>query len=113
VLVRGVVGDEVDQHPQSERVGVGDEPLRVGQRAEGRVDAAVVGHVVARVDLGRRVERVEPDGVDAEVAQVGQARADAGQVPDAVTIAVGEAADVDLVGDGLAPPLGGAGPGCR
>ena len=37
-------------------------------------------------------------------AQVGQARGDAGQVADAVAVAVGEAADVDLVDDGVAPP---------
>ena len=51
--------------------------------------------------------RGEPDRVDAEVAQVGQARADAGEVADAVAVAVGEAAEVDLVDDGAAPPRAG------
>ena len=77
------------------------------------VDVAVVGHVVAGVGLGRRVERVQPDGVDAEVGDVGQPRPDAGQIADAVTVGVGEAADVDLIDDGVAPPgrVRGAGVG--
>ena len=48
----------------------------------------------------------EPDGIDAEVAQVGESRADAGEVAGAVAVAVGEAADVDLVDDRAAPPGG-------
>ena len=60
--------------------------------------------VVAVVLLGREVERRDPERVDAEVAQVGQPGRDAGEVPDAVTVGVGEAADVDLVDDGFRPP---------
>ena len=77
--------------------------------AEQRLDVAVVGHVVAAVGHRRRVERRDPDGVDAEVAQVRQPGPDAGQVADAVAVAVGEAADVDLVDDRAAPPVGGCG----
>ena len=85
--------------------------MRVGvvEGAEDRVDVAVVGDVVAGVGLRRGVEGREPDGVDAEGAQVGQARGDAGEVADAVAVAVGPRARVDLVDDRLAPP-GGVGP---
>ena len=74
------------------------------ERAEGGVDRAVVGDVVAGVGQRRRVPGVEPEGVDAEVAEVGQPVEDAGQVADPVAVGVGEAADVDLVDDGVAPP---------
>jgi len=70
-----------------------------------RVDGPVVGYVVPGVGHGRRVPRVEPDRVHAQVAQVGQTRADAGQVAHAVAVTVGEAAYVDLVDRGIAPPL--------
>ena len=87
-------------------MGARDHRVGIGERAEDRVDVAVVGDVVARVGLRRGVERREPDGVDAERAQVGQARGDAGEVTDAVAVAVGPRARVDLVDHRLAPPGG-------
>ncbi len=81
-----------------------DEVVEVGEGAEHGVDAAVVGNVVAGVGLGRGVERVQPDGVDAKVVDVRQAGADAGQVAHPVAVGVGEAADVDLVDHGAPPP---------
>ncbi len=105
VLVRGVVRHEVDDHLEAELVRALEQRVGVGEGAEERVDVAVVGHVVAVVVLRRGVERRDPQRVHPEVAQVRQPAGDAGQVADPVTVAVGEAADVDLVGDGVAPPL--------
>ena len=85
-------------------MGACQQGVGVGQRAETGVDVDVVGHVVAPVVLRRGVEGRDPEGVHAEVAQVGQPPGDAGQVTDAVAVGVGEAADVDLVDDGVAPP---------
>ena len=107
VLVGAVVGDEVDDDPQAQPVGLADHGLGVVQGAEHRVDGAVVGDVVAGVGLRGGVEGAEPDGVDAQVAQVRQPAADAGQVPHAVAVAVGEAARIDLVDHRVAPPPGG------
>ena len=69
VLVGGVVGHQVDDHPQAELVGLRDQRVGVGERAEERVDVAVVGDVVAVVVLRRGVERRDPERVDAEVAR--------------------------------------------
>ena len=85
--------------------------VEVGERAEERVDVAVVGDVVAGVLLRRALERAQPDGVDAEVGEVVEVRRDAGEVADAVARAVGEGARVDLVDHGGAPPLRGGGDG--
>ena len=104
MLVGGVVGHEVDDHPQVELVRAGDQRVGVGEVAEERVDVAVVGDVVAVVVLRRGVERRDPERVHAEVAEVGQPRRDAGEVADAVAVRVGEGTDVDLVDDGVAPP---------
>ena len=48
--------------------------------------AAVVRHVVARVGHRRRVPRVDPHRVDAEVAQVSEASPDPGDVADPVPV---------------------------
>ena len=82
----------------------GDHLVEVGQRAEPRVDVAVVGDVVPAVGERGGVERAEPDRVDAERGEVRHPGGDAAQVADAVAVGVGEAARVDLVDDGLAPP---------
>ena len=70
VRVGAVVGHHVDDDADAERVRLADQLLGLGQRAEDRVDGAVVGHVVAGVGLRRGVPRVEPHRVDAEVGQV-------------------------------------------
>ena len=88
------------------RVGRGDQVVEVVQGAQLGRDVAVVVHVVAAVGQRRGVERAEPDGVHAQVGQVADPRGDAGQVADAVAVAVGEAARIDLVDRRLPPPVG-------
>ena len=90
--------------PDAERVRLGEQRVEVGQRAEQRVDVARVGDVVAAVGHRRAVERRQPQRVDAELVQVGQPLAHPDQVTDAVAVAVGEAARVDLVEDRGRPP---------
>jgi hypothetical protein len=51
MLAGRVVGHKIDQDPQSQRMRVADELVDVVDRTEDRVDIAVVGDVVARVDL--------------------------------------------------------------
>lgn len=111
VLVGGVVGHDVHDHPQAQPVGLVHQGLCVGEIAEERVDHPVVGHVIAAVRLGRAVEGGEPDGVDAQLGEVGKPGPGAGQITDAVAVAVGEGAHVHLVDDGVPPPVRGAGDG--
>jgi hypothetical protein len=106
VLVGHVVGDDVDDDAQPERVGVADEGVGVEEVAEHGGDGPVVGDVVARVRLRRFVERAEPYGIDAELLEVRQPAADAFEVSHPVAVAVGEAARVDLVDHRVPPPLG-------
>jgi hypothetical protein len=101
-----VVGHDVHDHPDAGGVGRGDQGVEVVQGAELGGDVAVVVHVVAAVGQRGGVERAEPDRVHAEVGQVADARRHAGKVTDAVTVAVREAARVDLVDGRLAPPVG-------
>ena len=106
VLAARVVGHEVEDDLDAEVVRAGDEGVGVVEAAEAGVDVAVVGDVVAGVVHRRDVEGADPQRVDPEVAQVGQAARDARQVADAVTVGVGPRARVHLVDDGVAPPRG-------
>ncbi len=107
MLVRGVVDHQV--HDQLHAPGV--QPVRqlpqLLERAEDRVHVAVVADVVAVVVLRGRVDRGQPDDVDAEPVQVVELADDAAQVPDAVPVRVGEAARIDLVDDGAPEPIAG------
>jgi hypothetical protein len=117
MLVTGVRQHDVDEDAHVMRMGRGDERVRVGVGAEDRVDGGVVADVVAEVDHRGSEERRDPQGVDAEGAQVGKPLDEAGQVADPVPVAVGEAARINLVDDGVLPPWpdwsvsGGAGHG--
>ena len=105
VLVRGVVGDDVDDDLQPEPVRLGGHPVEVVERAQARVDIAVVGDVVAAVGEFGGIEGAQPYGVHTQRGEVGQALRDALQVTEPVAVGVGEAARVHLVDDGLAPPV--------
>ena len=105
VLVARVVRDQVDDDPDAAGMRGREHLIEVGQRAEERVDIAVVGHVVAGVLLGRGHERAQPDGVDAEALQRIEAARHSGKVADPVAVRVRERAGVDLVDDGGAPPF--------
>jgi hypothetical protein len=49
--VAAVVEDEVEDHLDPATVARGDEPVEVGERAETRVHAHVVGDVVPEVEV--------------------------------------------------------------
>ena len=66
VLVGRVVRNQIDDDTDAAVVGSGEHHVEVGQRAEERVDVAVVADVVAGVLLRRPLERAQPDRVDAE-----------------------------------------------
>ena len=105
VLVRNVIRHEVDDRPHPELASFCDQRLGILERAECRVDRAIVDDVVARVGERRRIPRVEPERVHPERPEVGQACPDARQVADPVAVPIGEAPDVHLVDDRITPPL--------
>ncbi len=105
MLVRGVVHHHVHDDADVALVGLGDQAVEVGEGAVLRIDVLVVGDVVAEVDLRRGIDGREPDGVDAELLQIVEALGDAVQVADAVAVGILKAARIDLVDDGVLPPV--------
>ncbi len=57
MLVRGVVGYQVDDELESELMDTILEGVEIGEGTEDRVDIAVVGDVVSGILLRRGVER--------------------------------------------------------
>ncbi len=54
----------------SARGGLRDEAVEIVERAEIRMDSGVIRDVVAPVDVRRRMNRIEPDPVDAEPLEI-------------------------------------------
>ena len=81
VLRRRVVDHEVHHELHPARVDGAEQAVEVRERAEHRLDALVVGDVVAVVVLRRGVDRRQPDDVDAEPRQVVEPRLDPGRSP--------------------------------
>ena len=77
----------------------GDEALYIRQGAVIRVDAAIVGDVVAIIQPWRWIERQQPDGVHAEIGDVVQPRDQPGEIADAIIVSIKEGFDMDLIDD--------------
>src|SRR5690606_16803844 len=107
VLVGGVTGHQVEQHPDAAAPGAVHQAGQVVVGAVAGGDGEVVGDVVAGVPEGRGEARVEPDGVHAEPLEMVEPLLDAGEVADAVAVGVREALRIDLVEDGVGQPLAG------
>jgi hypothetical protein len=104
MLVGGVVDDQLGQDADVPKVGLIQEPPEVIEAAVDRIDRGVVRDVVAVIAQRRRIKREQPQAGDTEVLQVGQLLRQAGEIADAVTVAVVEGADVRLVDDGVFEP---------
>src|SRR5439155_23061064 len=96
VLVGRMVQHQLGDDSNSALVGRGEQLLKIGQRAVGRVDARIFGDVVAVVLQRRWIKRQEPDDGDAEILQVVELLRQAPKVADAVADAVVERTHVQL-----------------
>jgi hypothetical protein len=96
--VAAVVWNEVEEDPDALRTRLAHELVERAEIAEVRVDASVVRHVVAPVEVRGGVDRRQPDAIDPEPSQVIQMLDDPAEVADPVTVGVREGSNVDLAG---------------
>ena len=87
----------------------GDQRVEIGQRAEDRIDIAVIGDVIAEIGHRRGEKGRQPDRIDAERGDIIEPGGDAGQIANPVAVRIGEAARIDLIDRRAAPPIGGGG----
>ena len=104
MLVGGVVGHEVEQNLEPPPMGLHQQIVEIGQRAEARIDVAIVGDVIAEINHRRRVDGRDPDRVDAKADKIVEPPLDPLEVADAVAVGVLKGARVDLVDHARLPP---------
>jgi hypothetical protein len=99
-----VIGDQIEKKPETVLRRVIDQSLGFLHRPEPGIDRPIIGHVVSAVAERRHIPRVDPDGIDPKRPDVAQTRAKTGDVAGAITVAICERAEIDLIDDRLAPP---------
>ncbi len=88
MLVGGVVRHEIQDDLQAARVRLLEERVEVGERAEQRMNRAVVANVVAEVPHRGGKDGGDPDRVDSEADQVLEPLSDPVEIADAVALRV-------------------------
>ena len=106
MLIRCVVDDELGQHADAPPVRLIDEAAEIVERSVDRVDRCVVRNVIPIVFERRRIERKQPQARNAEVFEVRQLLRQAGDIADAVAIAVVEGTYVYFVDECVFVPKG-------
>jgi hypothetical protein len=100
-----MVDDQIGDDPDAALMRRRGQGLEVLDDADGRVDLAEVGDVIAVVLQGRLVDRHQPEAVDPELAQVVELLDQPAQVAVAVAARIVEAADIGFVDDGIFVPI--------
>ena len=104
MLVRGVIDDEVDDDADAALLAAMGELDEIAERAVARIDAVIVGDVVAVVLAGRGLKRHQPDRGDAEPVQIIEPAHQALEVADAVAVGVHVGADGQAIDDTVLVP---------
>ena len=105
VQVRGVVEDKVDDDANAALMCAIQEALKVIERAILGSYIAIVRDVIAYIELRGREMWRQPDRVDAEVGKIVKPLGHADEIADAIPVAIGEAARIDLIKDSFLPPF--------
>src|SRR6266540_662214 len=88
MLVRCVIDHEVDEHTYAALLRAVGEFDKIADCAVARIDAVIIGHVVAVIAMGRDLERHQPDGRDAETMQIIETAHQTLEVADAVAVGI-------------------------
>ncbi|CCX63776.1 putative uncharacterized protein [Firmicutes bacterium CAG:791] len=105
MLIGAVIDNEIHQDVHVALFGFGDQTVHVVHCAKARVDAVIIGNIVALIGKRRAVDRGEPDNIDAELLEIIELADDAGEITDAVSVGIIEALRVDLIGCFCVPPF--------
>src|SRR3954463_5008290 len=103
-----MVRNKIQNHFDAVPVRLCDQPIKVPDLAEDRIDIDVVGDVVAEVGHWRSEDGGNPDRIDAEVDQIAEPAGDSVQISYAIIVAVLKGSRVDLINDGGFPPWHGS-----
>src|SRR5437763_2186424 len=105
MFVGGMVRNEINYDLDILAVQALDDPVEIFKAAESRVDSAVIGDVVTKIQHRRGIKWSKPHGIDTKPRQVIDPAFQASQVPFAIAIGVLKGDRSDLVDYRAFPPF--------
>jgi len=105
VLVTGMIHHQVHHQADLAFVHSLQQAVEIGHRAEVFHYVAIVADIVSVVVVGRRIDRIQPDDVDAEAFYIVESGDDPLQVSYPVSVTVLKTPWIDLIDDGFLPPF--------
>src|SRR5215469_800131 len=104
MLIRGMVQHHLDNYANAPFVRGVQECFEIVERTVRWVYRAIIGNIVAIVPQGRGKERHQPDTVDPQILEVIQLLREPAEISVAISAAVVESADMDLVNNRVLVP---------
>ncbi len=104
MLIGGVIRHKVQNDLKVALVGLLKQRIQVLHGSEERMDIGVIANVIAKIGHRRRVDRREPDRVNAEPAYIVQLPLHTRKISYSVPIAIEKTAWVDLINHARLPP---------
>src|ERR1700687_59542 len=104
MLLRGVIGHQIHDHPDMAFFSFAYQPVEIRHFPVKGIDGGVIGNVVTEIDEWRRIHGADPDGIDAQVANIIQPRSYPVDITDAIAVGVLEAARINLIDHRVFPP---------
>src|SRR3989442_15797724 len=104
MLIGGMVRYKVQNELEVALVGLLQQGVQILKGPEERMNSGVIGNVIAKIGHRRWVDRREPDGVNAEPAQVIQLAGDPRQISYPIAIAIEKTTRIDLINHARLPP---------
>ena len=98
--ITGVVQHQIQNHPHVLAVGRREEPVKGRQVAQIGMNSREIGDVMAAIPQRRWIDRRQPERLHPKPAQIGQPRSQSLEIPRSVTVAIGKAANDELVNNG-------------
>src|SRR5581483_2797526 len=99
-----MVRHEIKNQFQAVVVCFGNQCVEIRHRTKNRIDAGVVGDIVAEIGHRRWIDRRKPERVNSETSQIGQSLDNSPEISDAVVIGILERAWIDLIEYSALPP---------
>jgi len=104
-----MIRHQVDDHADTAAMRFADQPIEGRDVAVVLMHSAVIADVVAPVLQRRRIDRIQPDRIDAErvrpAIQIIKMRRDSIEVADSIAIRIRPRPRIDLIEDRPLPPL--------
>ena len=105
MLIRGVVHHQIHHELDAVLMCGRQQLVEIGHCAELGHNRPIIRNIVAIIVVRGGIDRGKPDNIYTQLRQVRDFFGDAGQIADTIAIGVVEGTRVNLVNNGLLPPL--------